>query len=89
MRVRSCCVDGCAVSVTRHRLMCQRHWQMLPITLQVRLADAYQSKRCFQSRGFYLSVVEAVDFIARAEKRAPDPTNRYRHLAERMKVRPT
>lgn len=89
MRVRSCCADGCVATVPRTRLLCPHHWAMLPVTLQIQVTNAYQLRRCVQSRDFYAAVVDVLDFLARAEKRPVDPENRYRHIYFRMSVRPS
>ncbi len=85
MRVRRCNAACCLATVTRHHLMCPRHWSMVPVTLQLAVTNHYRADCRPQTLDFFTAAADAIEFVASIEKHPLD--NPYRRIAERMKAR--
>ncbi len=69
----------------RLHFMCARHWALVPITLQVEITNAYRPRACMHTPAYYEACADAIEFVARQEKRPT--TNRYRSITKRFRAR--
>lgn len=83
-----CDAIGCTVPTASGRIMCVKHWRMLPKPLQDTINDRYRTLRrdfAFLSDPAYLNAaVIAINRIAAAEsKQGTNPYQRHLVLAQR------
>jgi hypothetical protein len=85
----TCTANHCALTIQPGRLMCIRHWSMLPRDIQRAVWEAHHdhSSRGARLASFeYLSAcADAVEFIARSEGRLT--RNAFRNLARMVEQR--
>jgi hypothetical protein len=88
---RDCDAIACTAPVVSGRLMCIKHWRMVPIELQRTINDRYRTCRrdfAFLRDPAYLqAAVTAIDRIAAAEGIAgTNPYRRHLVLAQRPEL---
>lgn len=71
-RNHHCHAIGCAVIVVPERLMCKRHWSLVPRPLQQAVWQHYRPGQCDDmrpSREWHTAADAAIKHVAKLEKR--------------------
>jgi hypothetical protein len=64
-RRHPCPGPGCATRIDRHRLMCLRHWRMVPRPLQAAIWRAWNGGRGAGSPEHAEAILAAIDAVER------------------------
>lgn len=66
----TCHAEGCKIPVNPEKLMCQKHWAMVPSMLQKEVMNHYRPGQCVDkrpSREFIIAAKNAREWVADAE----------------------
>ena len=90
MTTHHCHANNCPTPTAQIRLMCAKHWRMLPKAMQENIWAMFRARGNFPGQNpdkwaaYYEACAEAVEHVATMEGK--DTANSYRNVAQRFRM---